>query len=242
MSMIIDPYRFAGASSGGYAAKVLSLPNLWGYWKLDEVSPPTNTTAADSSSATHPGTYSGTWTDHAALFSGSVLGKTAADRIALPNYTVGATPKFSIGGFIQTTYNSSTAANFLSADRTPTDRRFQFRMVSGKMQFITILPSVTTTEAPTAINDGNPHLVIMVFDESLAAGSGRVKIYIDGSLNVASTTSITVSPGNSYPAISSLHSANNIGPWIGQMDDMFFVDGAISSTDVSDLWAARNTL
>lgn len=231
--------RQSGAASG-YAATVLSIPGLWGYWKLDESSPLSGSSVADASPNSRNGSYQGTWPNASPLFTGSILAKDAGLRISLPDYTVAASPKFSLCGFISTLATGSTTRAIMSADNGSTNRRWQFRMMNGRLQFVFIQPSTVTIQSVALVNDGGPHFVAVVYDESLSAGSGRLKIYIDGALDTASTTSVTMTPGIANVAIGSRSSVTNADPWVGQFDDMFIVDGAISAAQVSSLWAARN--
>ena len=229
----------AGTSSATtWNSLVAALPGLWGWWKLDDT-PGVGATASDSSGNARHGTYTAAGTRGAALFSGSAYAQTSiGGRISLPNYTPPATPKFTIGAWIKTTTGASEQQIVGSHGAI-----FQFRKstANNALEFVTIAPSVTTTTAATAINDGNPHFAVMVFDQTLAAGSGRIKLYLDGVQDGASTTAITISSTSSATAIAARTSANNNGLWAGAMDEVFIVQDALSSTTIADLWAARNT-
>lgn len=249
--MIPFPYQAAGAgmiqqgsvAASGWNAAVAALPSLWGWWKLDEVAG-AGVSAPDSSGNARNGVYRGSGTQTTGLFAGSSAAQaTIGARVELPTYTTAATPQFSVGAFIRTT-TGAVAQQILSADPQVGARVWQFRKntSTNAIEFITIQPSVTTTTGTVAINDGNSHFVCVVFDQTLAAGSGRVKLYVDGTLDVASSTAITITGGLARPpGIGSQSGTADAGVWSGALDEAFICDTALSSTDVANLWAARNT-
>lgn len=246
--MIPFPYQAAGAGmvqqaspppASGWNASVLALPGLWGWWKLDETAGAA-VSALDSSGNGRNGTYTAAGTQTSGLFSGSATAQaTLGGRITVPAYSIPATPQFTLGAFIRTS-SSATEQQIIGADGS----RFQFRKNASTqaLEFITIAPAVTTTTAATSIADSNPHFVAMVFDQTLAAGSGRVKLYLDGSLDGSSTTSITLTTGAaSSTALGARSNANNNGLWLGAIDECFIVNSALSDADIAALWATRNT-
>lgn len=221
----------------GWNAAVMALPSLWGWWKLDEVAG-VSVSAVDASGNLRNATYTAAGTQTSGLFTGSAAAQaTIGGRIQVPAYTLAATPRFTLGCFLRTTAGAAEQQIFSSS----TVWQFRKNTSTNQLEFITVSPSVTTTTASTAINDGNPHLAIMVFDQALAAGSGRVKMYLDGSLNGSSSTALTLSSGSSSPGIGARSATVGTGLWTGAIDECFLCDTAISSTDVSNLWAARNT-
>lgn len=243
--MIPFPYQAAGAGmvqqaspppASGWNASVLALPGLWGWWKLDETAGAA-VSAVDSSGNGRHGTYTAAGTQTSGLFAGSSVAQaTLGGRITVPAFNIPATPQFTLGAFIRTTAGA-TEQQVIGAD----GGRFQWRKntSTGAMEFITIVPSVTTTTAATSIADGNPHLVMLVFDQTLAAGSGRVKLYRDGVLDGSSSTAITITSGAaSSTALGARSNANNNGLWTGAIDECFICTSALSSTDVANLWAA----
>lgn len=234
--------RAGGPPGGGWNAAVAALPNLWGWWKLDEVAG-VGVTAADSSGNGRSGTYKGDATRTAGLFSGSTYAQSSlANNIDVPNFTTQATPKFTVGCVIKTTDSGSGEQQFFSGDGGAGGRVFQFRNSSGVATFVTISPAVTITSGAISINDGYPHLAVMVFDQSLSAADGQVKIYVDGVLDVKSTTSITIT--SSIVAdlgIASRSGDSGAGLFSGSIDEAFFCSGPISSSDVAGLWSARNS-
>lgn len=238
----------AGAMGQGSApppttwnALVASIPNLWAWWKLDETAA-NGVSAADASGNARPGTYTAAGTQSTGLFAGSTTRQnTIGGRINLPSYTIGATAQFSIGAMIRT--SSSGVEQQILSSSTGSPQLFQWRksMSTNALEFVVVTPSIVTITATTVVNDGNPHLGIVVVDESLAAGSGRIKLYLDGSLDGASTTALAVNTGSTSMAIGSRGNGNNTGQWAGALDEVFWVDRAITSTEVAALWAARNS-
>lgn len=249
MTMIIDPYRFGSSAPTGYDAVVLGLPGIWGYWKLDE-NPITGgvTVAVDASPFSRDGSYagSGSYTIDPGLFASSSnsprFDSGMSTRVDIPSITLGVNQKFTLGAFMKSTSSGAAAHGVIGGDDSGSNRRWQYRLFDGEMQFVTIDPSVTVTTATTSTNDGNPHLVIVVFDPTLSAGAGVVKHYTDGSLDGSSSTSITITNGMAFPAIGDRSSnATSVDLFDGNIDNAFICLDAITSTDVSNLWAARNS-
>lgn len=221
---------------------VLALPNLWGWWKLDETAGAA-VTATDSSGNGRNGSYTAAGTQAAGLFSGSSQCQaTLGNRIDVPDWAVPGVPKFTVGAIIKTTHSAGAEQQIFSGDGSGA-RVFQFykNTTTHALGVTFINPGVVSLTGATAINDGNPHLAIFTYDESLSAAAGRIKIYLDGSLNVASTDNISLT--SSVTANLGIGARNGgliTGLWAGSLDEAFFCNGAISSTDVAALWAARN--
>lgn len=238
MSFLVNSYAFGGAPAASWNVTVAALAGLWGWWKLDETAGAA-VSAPDSSGNGRNGTYNASGTQTSGLFSGSSASQaTLGSRITIPAFTIPATPQFTLGAFIRTTAGA-TEQQVIGAD----GGKFQWRKntSTGAMEFITIVPSVTTTTAATTIADGNSHLVMLVFDQTLAAGSGRVKLYRDGVLDGSSSTAITIAAGSATStALGARSNANNNGLWTGALDECFICNAALTSTDVANLWAARN--
>jgi hypothetical protein len=218
----------------------------WGWWKLDEVAGAA-VTAPDSSGNGRDGTYTAAGSQTTGLFAGSTAAQlTLGGRVTLPSYTTPATPAFSVCAFVRTSHVVNAERQICSADNASTGRIFQFRKDQGSgarpAQAVVITPSSVTLTGTVPINDGNSHLVIFVFDQSLAAGSGRMKIYVDGVLDVASSTSVTISSGLSCPiGIGSRYGGANTGLWQESIDETIFYDRALSSTEIANLNAAKNS-
>lgn len=248
---MIGFYAAGAMGSGGSAPgntwndAVAGLPNLWGWWKLDEVAA-NGVTAVDSSGNGRNGTYTASGTHGASgIFAGSAASQTTiGGRINVPTYPVAATPVFTLIAAVQTTLTEAVA-HIMSADNGSGYRAWQFRKQSAtgnRIEFLTISPSVTTTTGATALNDGNPHLAVVVFDQTVSAADGRVKIYLDGSLDGQSTTAITITGSGSAPvAIGTRGNASTSQKWDAAIDECIILDGALSASDVANLWAVRNS-
>jgi len=246
--MIINSYAFAPIGPS-YDSLILAL-SPWGYWKLDENSMSAGGSAVDASGNARHGTYSPSPpTSVAGLFGSSPRAGTfngANNDVGIPSYTLAASQKFSIVSFMQTSYASATAKHILSGDIAGS-QRWQFRISSGKIQFITITPSVTTTAGGTTVSDNLPHMVAVVFDPTLAAGAGRVKIYVDGVVDTnvganpnPSTSAITISAGSVAPGIGARNASTHQENWAGPLDNVALFDTDISAANIAALWAARN--
>lgn len=240
--ILIAASAYIPPPSGTWNSTVSALSGLWGWWKLDETAGAA-VSAPDSSGNGRDGTYNAAGTQTTGLFSGSSASQlTLGGRVTLPSYTTPTTPQFSIGAFIRTT-TVGTEQQILSADQGSGNRIWQFNKnaTTNALSFVTITPSVTTTTGATAINDGNPHLAVVVFDQSLSAGSSRVKLYLDGVLDGSSSTAITISASlTNQLGIGSRSGTLGTGLWSGAIDECFFCTSPLSSTDVANLWAARN--
>lgn len=236
-----------GAGSGPPATWNLAMAGIlpWGWWKLDETAGAA-VSAPDSSGNGRNGTYTAAGSQTTGLFAGSTAAQlTLGGRVSLPSYTTPATPAFTVGAVVRTSHVANAERQILSADNTSGGRIFQFRKNQGTgarpAEAVLITPATAVVTGTVAINDGNPHLVIFVFDQSLAAGSGRMKLYVDGLPDGMSSTAVTVTSGLTCAlGIGSRYGGANLGLWTESMDEGFFLDRAISSTEVANLWAARN--
>lgn len=237
-----------GAGSGPPATWNLAMAGIlpWGWWKLDETAGAA-VSAPDSSGNGRNGTYTAAGSQTTGLFAGSTAAQlTLGGRVSLPSYTTPATPAFTVGAVVRTSHVVNAERQILSADTGSAGGRiFQFRKDQGTgarcAQAVLITPSTVVVTGTVPINDGNSHLVIFVFDQSLAAGSGRMKVYVDGVLDAQSNTAVTVTSALTCAlGIGSRYGGANLGLWTESMDEGFFLDRAISSTEVANLWAARN--
>jgi hypothetical protein len=218
----------------------------WGWWKLDEVAGAA-VNAPDSSGNGRNGTYTASGGQTTGIFAGSTTSQTTlGGRVTLPSYTTPTTPAFSVCAFILTSHAVNAEKQICSADNTSGGRIFQFRKRqatgNNQVEALIINPSVVTLTGSAIINDGNPHFVAFVFDQSLAAASGRMKLYVDGVLDAQSNTSVTITAGLSCPiGIGARYGGTNTGLWTDGIDETIFHDRALSSTEIANLWAARNT-
>lgn len=112
--------RSTAGGGGGVStwdAAIAALPNLWGWWKLDETAGD-GVSAVDSSGNGRHYIYRGTGTRIAGLFGGSAYAQgTIGGRITGPVWTPPPVPKFTVGAVIQTTSNGAEQQIF-SADQS----------------------------------------------------------------------------------------------------------------------------
>jgi len=223
-------------------ATILGL-SPWGYYRLNETG--TISTVSDSSGNGNHGTAQ---TSALSAVSPIVSGNTGAfgfsggPRINLPTYTRGGDNAYTIMAFIRTT--STNIMSICSAHSGLAGRAYQLRLESSTsyLAHYIIHPSTVGTTGTTSLRDGNTHMVVAVYDPTLPAASGRVKLYVDGALHAVSTTAITNSATYMPFAIGSRSNAANQELFIGQMSDVAIFTRALSSAEVSAIWDARNNL
>lgn len=241
----------AGGGGSGFDAKVLARAP-WGYWKLDESPIAVNGVAVDASGNGRAGTYTSADTvSVSGIYAGSAraikLPELAGRHgVKLPSFNPVAGEKLSIISFIDVPSVSFTAIKaIVSADENDgSGRRWQWRLRAGKLEFVTITPTTTVTTSAGTLVAGTKHMVAVVFDPSLPAASGVVKIYIDGVMDTQSTTAITIGTSRADPAIGN-RSANSSGTndcFIGgTIDNVAIWRSALTAADIAALWAARNS-
>lgn len=223
-------------------ATILGL-SPWGYYRLNETG--TISTVSDSSGNGNHGTaHTSALSAVSPIVSGNTgaFGFSGGPRINLPTYTRGGDNAYTIMAFIRTT--STSIMSICSADGGVAGRAYQLRLESytSFLSHVTISPSTVTTRGTTTLSDGNTHMVVAVYDPTLPAASGRVKLYVDGALHAVSTTAITNSASSMPFAIGSRNNADNREMFTGQMSDVAIFTRALSSAEVSAIWDARNNL
>lgn len=242
MSMLIDSYRFGGGGGGtGFSDAVLALLP-WGYWKLDDSGSP----AVDSSGNGRDGSYAGSGTTFGAagLFGGSSASivLNGSGRVNLP--TLGP-----VNGVILTLMCSfktgaSGIKHLISADDNfGGNRVWQWRINDTKIQLVFFDGGEVISDIGPVVNDDNPHMAWLVLDPSVSDAAGKVKVYVDGSLQYSSTTNIQItSTTTTKPCYGSRSSQFQAEAMVGNGDECaIWVGTALTSTEISDLWAARNT-
>lgn len=241
--MPLQVLRMRNASAGGGASydSVIAALTPWGYWKMLENPPTTGGVLTDSSGNTRHGTYSAdTFTTAAGVWSNSAR----SPVLVTANSQWAQVPNFSITGVafsvvIDFKITANQVQQLFSADNGSGNRLWQLRLDgSGHLELVFISPSVVqiTTVATYALNTA--HKVIMVFDPSLSAGAGRVKIYADGALAASSSTAVTLSSGTAIPYIGWRGAGTEyLG---GNTNGAALFTYALSSTDCTNLWNARN--
>lgn len=228
----------AVASGSGYDDAVMAL-SPWAYYKMDENPPGSGGTLADSSGNARHGTYSAdSWSTTSGLFGGSARCPVfvPADTKYADAADFSHSGKFSLVAFVKTSA-SGALQQIISADGAP--RMFQFRFeTDGKISMVDTGSGIDYITSVSAYNDGNPHLVTTVYDGSLAAGSGRLKLYVDNVLDVQSATSLVITESATAVTIGQRNGAYYFD---GNISNVAMFQSALSSTDIAALWAARNT-
>jgi hypothetical protein len=149
---------------------------------------------------------------------------------------------FTIGMWIKT---SSANDAILFGKYGGDYKEYYFRMLgTGRLYFYVGGGSSTDVGAIStsiSVNDGNWHFIVATYN-----GTNIAKIYIDGKLNVTGTNFYTIQHNttNVYIARASWYPGLNL---TGYLDDIFFVNRVLSSTDISNLYgtyptSATNTL
>ncbi|WP_353189098.1 LamG-like jellyroll fold domain-containing protein [Pseudomonas sp.] len=240
IQQLLASYGAAGGGGSSLSSTILGL-TPWGYWRLDETG--TLTTAADSSGNARSGTYIGTGTtDVAGLFGGSVRAKTlnGSDAVTCPTYTATAGSPFSALSVVR--FDSTSSMAFLSGDGVGGgNRMFQLRASGGRTQAALVNPASVVVESPLTYNDNNPHMAVLVYDQSLAAADGRLKLYMNGSEVARSTAAITNSETAAPLSIGQRGNTSATSRLNGSIDECAFFNYALSAAQVSALWAARDT-
>lgn len=233
----IGPAGAAGASWSSLMAAIGS--DLWGWWKLDENPPASGGVCTDYSGNARHGTYSAdTFTTGAAVFNSSARSPNfvAANTqyVQIPTFSVGSA--FSVGIRFRTT--SNVLQNFFSADNG-TNRGWHLRMNALKVEAVVIVPSTVVVTSPSNYNDGNNHFAVFTFDPAVAAVDGRMKLYVDGSNVAQSNTAVTMTSTTVTPYIGR-RGAGSDNYFTGNANDAFLVTRALSPSEISALYAARN--
>lgn len=222
--------------------------NPWGYWRLSDAAGAA--VAADASGNARNGSYASqgvTSYGQSGLFGGtgqSIAWATSGHSgIQLPNFTANATidtTVFSILCNIRT--STARYAQIVSSDNGSL-RRWQWRVNNTSIEVITFSPNTQTLTVPVAVNDGQPHMVALVWDETLADAAGKIKVYVDGALAGQTTATRRIAAGGSTAMAIGVRGAGTTSEaMIGTVDDTaIWVGQALTSGQIAELWAARNT-
>lgn len=151
------------------------------YWEHDEAS---GTTMTDTSGNGRNGTYTAPTLAQTSLLSSdastavALTGSTSQGQIAYASWMNSGS--ITIEAWVQKT--GSTAGVIMARDAQSGTRVFQVQInASGLVVFTTLGAGVPTVTSVTAVNDGNPHHVVCVFDDGGAVAN--MYIYIDGALD-----------------------------------------------------------
>lgn len=244
MPVLVNPSRFAVAGGGGSAFQtaVLALSPLV-YARCGEAS---GTTMVDTSANGRNGTWTGSPTfgttglvtgdpDTAVTLSGSTqYAEVASGAWADASH-------FTVMGIIKTSASgASNGYNIVDRHRSSTGKGFQFRIEgNGKLSLYLINSGGVLggfAQTSGTLNNGVQHFVVGTCDGT------NLKLYVDGSL------SVTTANANGQPSTSGdgvRFGANRAGvsdaivtpTFNGVLDEGAYIGTAITSTDVSNLWA-----
>jgi len=155
--------------------------------------------------------------------------------IILSNKTLISATSYTIGYWFKTSSHSrNTGVIFASQMGTTNNDLFQSGISRGKFRFIRWNSSnkiVTNISTTSSYNDGNWHLVVIVFDTT-----NGTNIYIDGT-SVLTNTNLDNNQANandySFGSITHIYPRE---PFIGDLDIAFISDEAFSASEVSELY------
>lgn len=222
----------------------------WGYWKLDENPIGAGVPATDSSGGGNHGTYSSA---SALSVPGLIGGSSRAMRfpnsfgqhgVPIPSFPYPSGEKLSIVSFIDVPAVDGVVRSIFGSDSSGGGRLWQWRLFNGRLEFVTILPTVVTVASATTLSLGSTHLACVVYDPALPVSGGRVKIYIDGTLDISGNVNVSIPSGPANCAIgnranTAFQDADTFRN--GTIDNVALFRGyALSAADVAAIWAARN--
>lgn len=135
---------------------------------------------------------------------------------------------------------TTSGGAILDRDVLTTGRVWQFRVSSGKLQFITIGGSTGTVTATSvaSVNDGVRHHVAATFDGS------NIRLYIDGVLDntVAASGSLLASLVPLRIGVSnSGGSSSNINQFVGTIDEPAYYTSVLSGTRIAAHYTTGST-
>lgn len=224
------------AHGAGYSAEVLAdVPAL--YWRLGDAS---GTTASDSSGNGRNGSYVGSPTlgatgllatdaDTAVTFNGS-------SQYASINYAswMDASTALTIEALIKTSMSGIGAI----LDRDPLSSRvYQFRVNSGKLEFIKIggTGGIVGATSVATVNDNARHHVAATYDGS------NIRLYVDGALDktVSAAGNLGTSGARFRVGVNnSLNADGSTAFFNGTIDEAAVYNSTLSGARIAAHWAA----
>ena len=114
-------------------------------------------------------------------------------------------------------------------------RQFQFRITNAnKLQFIPFFNSEADTDniGATTIADGNWHQVAVTYQ----AGSGLLKLYVDGSQDYSETEAGVALDKENSPLLIGIHGSQKNQEFNGLIDDVQIFNTALSAAQVKFLY------
>jgi len=187
-------------------------------------------------------------------FDGSDDGYLVNDAaIFSPNYVDGN--GFSFGFWIKTTDDSGTLMQ--KAEFTGNREYIVTLDANGKVKVAFYsdgggapFHGQRTILSNSAVNDGNWQHIVVTWNLNAAFGSSNIKMYINGSQDTSAvhgTNSQTFNSVTNGPAQLHIMCYQHVGPSIlaniaGKMDELFFVNDELSSSQVSTIYNAKGKI
>lgn len=220
-----------------YASEVLA-DSPYAYYKLDESSGAT--TAVDSSGNARDMTHArgavafGT----AQLIVDGVTCGTfdTADELAFSNTSI-TTGGLTIEAWVKTT-NNTTARGIIGWHNSGNiaTKRFTLEMLSSGIVQATVQTSsgsAVTLTSTTAVNNGNPHHVVLT---TTAFSGGTIVLYVDGAQEDTDTATTGTAQGANRMRLGGIGASGTC--WSGDIDEGAFYNSALSAGRVSDHYDA----
>lgn len=228
-----------------YLSTILAEPSLISYWRLDE---PSGTTATDQTAA-HTGTYSGTPT----FSQTSLVANTSDAAVLFPSTTsfVQASTGHIVGGLTNFTiecwvkYTSAAGNNKdLYCERATSGGTdiVRFSINTANTSFALLYRDTASTLNTinsgtfTAINDGNPHYVLVT------KSGTTVLFYIDGVQKTGGTLTASNTLSQTTPSFIGTDPQNGLLFNAITMDEVALYNAALGSSTVTSHYTIGSTL
>lgn len=206
---------------------------LVGYWKMDEASAGTGSTAYDASGNGNNGT--GTGTSIIAGKFGNGKSFSASDYVNVPyNSILDQINTVTLVAWVKFT----TTANTVVVEKSSNNTHYQFQIFSsvqgsglgGELVFMLQPDPTNWVIAKQQSNDGQWHQVVGTYDRSIKTAS----IYIDGVLKNTNNNIATGPTSNASPLL--MGSRTGAGGFGGSVDEVRIYNRALSPKEVTDLY------
>lgn len=219
-----------------YLSVVQSKPNLYGHWRCGEAAG--STSAADSSGNGRTATAVGSPTFGT---TGLLVGDTDTAVTLSSGNNLSVTDDDGLDNISAMTLvaivNPSSVAStpMLLARDGGSNRCWQFRLNAGKLEFVKIAGGTATASSAATLSAGTTCHVAVVYNGT------DIRLYINGSLNGTPAAATGVLGGAAIQDL--LIGARATGnPYSGVIDEVSVYTGALSATDIADLYTASRTL
>lgn len=206
---------------------------LVGYWKMDEASAGTGSTAYDASGNGNNGT--GTGTSIIAGKFGNGKSFSASDYVNVPyNSILDQINTVTLVAWVKFT----TTANTVVVEKSSNNTHYQFQIFSsvqgsglgGELVFMLQPDPTNWVIAKQQSNDGQWHQVVGTYDRSIKTAS----IYIDGVLKNTNNNIATGPTSNASPLL--MGSRTGGGGFGGSLDEVRIYNRLLSPKEVTDLY------